>query len=109
MRPNRLSTAINAMQRKAPTSSIQPRISAQRARLEAPPRCGCAPRIRLLEIVARVDQQRNGKQIHWYHEHDCVTSTGYRWVSYRGGVTYTGDSWWCPADGTASEPELCQS
>src|SRR6185312_8748386 len=40
----------------------------------------------------QVDQERDGKQVHWYHEHDCVTSTGYRMgFAVPRRRTYTGD------------------
>ena len=49
-----LSIATNAMQRPAPTSSIQPRISAQRARSDATSEMRVRSDDLVLEIVARL-------------------------------------------------------
>ena len=49
-----LSIATNAMQRPAPTSSIQPRIAAQRARSEARSEMRARSEVSSLEIVARL-------------------------------------------------------
>src|SRR5258705_2471297 len=57
----------------------------------------------------QVDREQNRKQEHAYHEHDSVTSAGYRvGLTASRRRTFTGDSSCCPPGGTASESNLNQ-